>query len=61
MNLEFGPDSQDCLEDDEAWLYCATLTHDNKYDWFLFPLPIKRTFDGTAIVAIATPVRFNDA
>jgi hypothetical protein len=18
---------------DEAWLYCATLTHNNKYDW----------------------------
>jgi hypothetical protein len=30
--IEFGPKSP-ALAFDEAWLYCATLTHNNKYDW----------------------------
>jgi hypothetical protein len=31
--IEFGPELLRVLTYDEAWLYCATLTHNNKYDW----------------------------
>lgn len=30
--LEFAPPSRR-IQYDEAWLYCATCTHDNKHDW----------------------------
>lgn len=30
--IEIAPLS-DKMSYDEAWLYCATLTHNNKYDW----------------------------
>lgn len=33
--IETAPVSIDTLLVDEAWLYCATLTYDNKYDWRL--------------------------
>jgi hypothetical protein len=31
--LEIAPILNEYLNYDEAWLYCATCTHDNKYDW----------------------------
>ena len=31
--IEFAPDTPLQLTYDEAWLYCATLTHNNYYDW----------------------------
>ncbi len=33
--LEFGPEANERVKYDEAWLYCVTCTHDNKYDWRL--------------------------
>ena len=33
--IELAYKSQDKLCKDPAWLYCATCTHDNKYDWRL--------------------------
>ena len=33
--IEPAPVSKDTLPFDIAWLYCATLTHDNKNDWRL--------------------------
>jgi hypothetical protein len=31
--IEIGPTSKVKLSIDMAWLYCATLTHDEKYNW----------------------------
>ena len=31
--IELAPILKDHLSYDEAWLYCATLTYNNKYDW----------------------------
>ena len=31
--IELGPTSKVKLSIDMAWLYCATLTHDEKYNW----------------------------
>jgi hypothetical protein len=33
--IEVAPEElqTNLLKWDEAWLYCITLTHDNKYDW----------------------------
>jgi hypothetical protein len=31
--IELAPTSKYTMTYDEAWLYCATLTHSNKYDW----------------------------
>lgn len=31
--IKRGPGSPKRLCHDDAWLYCATLTHENKYDW----------------------------
>lgn len=33
--IEFAPCSAR-LPEDEAWLFCVTCTHDNKYDWFYY-------------------------
>lgn len=33
--IEYGPKLEDVLEYDTAWLHCATLTHNNLYDWRL--------------------------
>jgi len=33
--VEFAPANLTHLLYDEAWLYCATLTYDNHYDWRL--------------------------
>jgi hypothetical protein len=65
--IEFAIDSH-LLSYDEAWLYCATLTYNNKYDWRIptydecsmynidshwFHLPYETFVHGTYI----TPVR----
>jgi len=31
--IELAPQEPERMEYDQAWLYCATLTYDNKYDW----------------------------
>ena len=31
--IEYADVSLHEITCDEAWLYCATLTHNNKYDW----------------------------
>jgi hypothetical protein len=31
--IEFAPELLRVTTYDTAWLYCATLTHNNKYDW----------------------------
>jgi hypothetical protein len=31
--IEHADESPHKITCDEAWLYCATLTHNNKYDW----------------------------
>jgi hypothetical protein len=33
--LKMADTSLHALSYDDAWLYCATCTHDNKYDWRL--------------------------
>ena len=33
--LKMADTSPHALSYDDAWLYCATCTHDNKYDWRL--------------------------
>ena len=33
LMIKYGPTSTELLSHDDAWLYCATLTHENKYDW----------------------------
>jgi hypothetical protein len=31
--IEIGPRTKKKMSYDDAWLYCATLTHDNYYNW----------------------------
>ena len=31
--IESGPFLESHIPYDDAWLYCVTCTHDNKYDW----------------------------
>jgi len=31
--IELAPTSKYTMTYDEAWLYCITLTYDNKHDW----------------------------
>lgn len=38
------------LKWDEAWLYCITLTHDNKYDWRM-PTNQDATQDSRAVMS----------
>ena len=33
--LEYAPEAKEYMEYDEAWLYCATCTYHNHYDWRL--------------------------
>ena len=33
--LELGPETNERVDYDTAWLHCATCTHDNYYDWRL--------------------------
>lgn len=33
--IEIAPQAIERMNFDTAWLYCATLTYDNKYDWRL--------------------------
>jgi hypothetical protein len=33
--IDLAPPSPERVDYDTAWLHCATLTHDNKYDWRL--------------------------
>jgi hypothetical protein len=33
--IEYGLKLEDVVAYDTAWLYCATLTHNNHYDWRL--------------------------
>ena len=37
-HLEYAAYSNHRIDWDEAWLYCATLTHKNKYDWRMLTL-----------------------
>jgi len=32
-HLEYAPYSKNKIVWDKAWLYCATCTYNNKYDW----------------------------
>ena len=67
-----GPRSPKRLSHDEAWLYCSTLTHENKYDWRMpnrsehTSIPPSTWFDGrfnqyteyhTSMSMAVTPVR----
>jgi len=45
--LEFGPETNDCIDYDRAWLYCVTCTHDNKYDW---RLPTRKEYHNSPII-----------
>jgi hypothetical protein len=70
--IKRGPRSPKRLSHDEAWLYCATLTHENKYDWRMpnrsehTSIPPGNWFDGrfnmyleyhTIMSMAVTPVR----
>lgn len=35
MMFEYATHSEDSVSFDQAWLYCATCTHNDKYDWRL--------------------------
>jgi hypothetical protein len=73
LMIKRGPGSPKRLCHDDAWLYCATLTHENKYDWRMpnrsehTSIPPSTWFDGrfvahvteyhTSITMPVTPVR----
>lgn len=46
--IEHAVMSRHELPSDEAWLYCATLTYDNKYDWRM-PTYMERIMDSSGI------------
>jgi hypothetical protein len=72
--IETAPVSIDTLPFDIAWLYCATLTYDNKKDWRLPTFGeyvydpntiagVWHAFDGnnrTSFLRYAQPVRTKD-
>jgi len=49
--IETAPVSIDTLPFDIAWLYCATLTYDNKNDW-RFPTFGEYVYDLNTIVGV---------
>ena len=46
--LEFAPEMLDRINYDTAWLYCATLTHNSKYNW---RLPTHAEYSRSAIIS----------
>jgi len=67
--MRLGPEYIVSLCYDEAWLYCATLTYDNKYnwrmptrtEWMLIPSAVYSWYEDRQIINIryrkVTPVR----
>lgn len=46
--IEFAPEVLDRINYDTAWLYCATLTYKNKYDW---RIPTHDEYTRSAIIS----------
>lgn len=60
--IDFGPFLENHITYDEAWMYCATCTHNNKYDWripsqdeFDYVYSLKRVIDFILVPQNSSP------